>query len=447
MSQNAERKLVESIARELSAKVLLGTELVKRGYTVVLGEDTCVRSRLSGSLSTGVFLDKDFTNAKYEQHKRIADSGCKVYALDEEGLILTTAQLYLETRLGKDTTANFEKMFLWGDMHRDVIEEVMPELLPKCIVAGNPRMDLLRNGMAFYNADAERYKEKYGDYILVSSSFGKSRRGEDYTRVNGDGVTSYTVDFYKDRREFKLRYYETFIEAIQHLAKSVDRQIIVRPHPGDTMFINRFIEDLAPYENVHVIREGESNGWIAGAALLIHSGCSTAYEAYCGGRISIQYEPDEFEPYKLMFSDFIRSLSDVARTPEELTEIAKAYLNGEKGWDGFATKEKEDRYKYNLLHSDKLFASIIADAFDENEYKEGVAKIKCPRTLHEQWTIIHGRMRALKKKNIGKNTDYISKKKMADLINRACDLIGEPVQVEIKELKHNIYCLSPIKKS
>ena len=74
-----------------------------------------------------------------------------------------------------------------------------------------------------------------------------------------------------------LTTYE-FIKAIKYLSKhSNGYDIVLRPHPVEDIKIwKTYLEGV---NNVHVIREDSISAWVNTAFAVMHSGCTTAFEA------------------------------------------------------------------------------------------------------------------------------------------------------------------------
>jgi surface carbohydrate biosynthesis protein len=74
---------IESQARELDAKLLLGLVALERGWVSVIGEKNSVRNSCATS-QPGVFLSHNARDGRESSFKRLKSYGHKIAVLDEE---------------------------------------------------------------------------------------------------------------------------------------------------------------------------------------------------------------------------------------------------------------------------------------------------------------------------------------------------------------------------
>ena len=85
--------------------------------------------------------------------------------------------------------------------------------------------------------------------------------------------------------------------AIRELARRRPKQhIIVRPHPGEDL--KRWDGLFGECPNVKVIREGAHLPWTMACRLLLHTSCTTGFEAQVAGKVafSLVHEPAGLPP-------------------------------------------------------------------------------------------------------------------------------------------------------
>jgi hypothetical protein len=97
------------------------------------------------------------------------------------------------------------------------------------------------------------------------------------------------------------------------------RKFIIRAHSsGDATF---YEDVFGHYSNVKIVRQGDARPWIKGCEAMVHSGCTTGFEAIVAGKKVINYMPSGIG------SDFNISIAEeagaLAINPNEVIE----YLN------------------------------------------------------------------------------------------------------------------------
>jgi surface carbohydrate biosynthesis protein len=283
---------VETLAREFDGKLLLALIAAERNWTVILGEQTVLRERLS-TMPPGTFLSKSArgTNAQHFDHMRRL--GHHVAVLDEEALVRQTDDIYV-MKHEKGALDHVDLLMTWGEENADLWRESGLFDPARIAVTGNPRVDMLRPELRpYHQAEIDAIHGRYGDYVLFNSNFamvnhfiaGKSR----FT------LASWVPD--QDRQaqtsailDHKRALFDRFRTLLPKVARAIAPvKLVVRPHPSESH--QAWEEALEGEPNAVVVFEGSVVPWIAGARAMIHNGCTTAVEGAVVGITSLCYRP------------------------------------------------------------------------------------------------------------------------------------------------------------
>lgn len=430
---------LETPSRELRAKTLLVTELLNRGYRVVFGDHGALQKKFAPKFASGIYYDKDFMRPQAEVWKPIKENGCKIYALDEEGVIYETRTLYQQMRIGLESISMLDGVFTWGPDQFEMIKEAYPDMDKKGYVTGNPRGDVLgKNTDIYFGSDAKKYKEKYGPYILINSSFSHTRTKERLKTLCGD-FPKESEDFYLERQAFQEKLAYAFVEGVAEFAKKCPYNIVVRPHPNRNAFVQEFFDAMGDLPNVHIIRTGDSNAWIYGSEMMIHGGCSTAYEAYDAGRVSILYQPMYEERFDAPFPNL---LSEKTTTPDELLKVVNKYMEHKEERETFFTEEKESMIRERVAHPNGKFAvQNIVDVLDNNEFDDSLSNIPSQKTLRIIAKIYRGKWRRFRRRKMQDKKEYLYPKEIKKLVHTAQKALNSTFDFKIKELDYNVFLL------
>lgn len=290
---------IEIVERELDAKLLLALEAVERGYEVYIG-DYLQMPKFALRFKGGFYLYKAMVDNKAKSlFEPLYKGGVNIGALDEEGLIFPSLEHYAKSRIGTGSSLKFiKKIFTWGQQQKDFIKNKFDLEDTDVVVTGNPRIDLLRYPYAnTYSKKIDELKAKFGDYILINTNFGPGNylsifRFSYYEHMKEFGRIKSIEDeeFYKNRVEYYKSLMDHYIVMVNELAKTIfPKNIIIRPHPSENH--HTWIEKFKNIQNVHIKFDGAVVPWILASEGLIHTGCTTAVEAFILEKSIIRYNP------------------------------------------------------------------------------------------------------------------------------------------------------------
>ncbi|BCX81728.1 hypothetical protein MIT9_P1306 [Methylomarinovum caldicuralii] len=286
---------IEIKARELDATILLACVLAEGGHQVWLGNHKYSK-RTAHTLPPLVYLGRTVTQAVGKRYRWLRDMGHCITALDEEGLVIYSQEIYRTRRIGRETIRIPQALFAWGPANAAIWGEELGDA-SRIHITGNPRFDLLRAPLReIYRQRAAAYQARFGRYVLFNSNFHwVNTRDAAATRLpDPDDVAAgrFPVPaFYNpDLARYRIRLFRAYLEALPRLARSLPQlHFIIRPHPA---------ENPAPWQkatahlpNCTVLHEGEVTPWILGSEAVLHHSCTTAVEATVLGKPVVCYRP------------------------------------------------------------------------------------------------------------------------------------------------------------
>lgn len=291
---------IEVKPRELDAKLLIAAEACRKGYSVIIG--TKALNSLLPQGPKGIYFYKDAQAPLFERFKYIKSLGHKIAVHDEEGLVQQSDDDYLKRRVMFETIKHVQMFFCWGTHQAGLINQAKQVFKSDVAIkiTGHPRFDLLRIPLRGYNAVQ---KSTNGRTILINTKLAECnhQRGangwldilKSYNMLHSDSCLPLRLD----QIAYKKNLFNHYKELVKQLsARYPDDQIIIRPHPSESITV---WQDLAAsLQNVVVTKQHNIGYWLNLSDVVIHTGCTTAIEAYTTGLPVITFKPvhdDRFE--------------------------------------------------------------------------------------------------------------------------------------------------------
>jgi len=348
---------IETIVRELNARLLLAHQAVNRGYSVITGDKYNVY-KAAEILKSGIYFYKSH-GVKNFPKKVSCDTEFKFISLDEEGLVFVNDNKYLLNSKPYELE-HLDMVFTWGSYQRDLLIKENPGLRKKTVAIGNPRFDLLRPEFkVLYDSESRKICKKWGKYILINTNFAPGNfsrlyecsyvesRVHQFFTIIGRAPTEEEKNFIVEEAKYYRELFERYVEMIKVIsAKFPDINFVLRPHPSEDII--NWKEALKNLRNVHVVFKGSAIDWIIGALVVIHTGCTTGIEAWALQKPVIAYNPntkkgiepplpnkfgvkvtDIGELYKVL-ADVIKGNFKLKIDKKQL-EIAKSYIESITG--------------------------------------------------------------------------------------------------------------------
>ncbi|MBI2255508.1 MAG: hypothetical protein HYU58_12870 [Proteobacteria bacterium] len=349
---------VEIAARELDAKLLLACLATKRSFPTILGCRFDLDLR-ADQLPRGIRLEKGVTDASYKMFRNLDDLGYALAACDEEALVYYSDPIYWETRLSERSLRLVRHLMAWGPDNVRLWSAWPGKMQVPVTATGNARMDLLRTEFrGLHRKAAEEIRGAFGDFILLNSNFGSVNF---YDRAKKTKLERYiekhNATTFQAHRQSLFHAFLSIVPEIAHAFPDVT--IIVRPHPAEDH--RAWTAASAALPNVQVIYSGSVLPWLAGAAAVLHNGCTTAVEAFLLGTPAIAYRPIVSSDWDIALPN---QLSHEASSVEGLISLLRDRLSGRL--DDEAVQQRGNRLLANVLapRTGRLASERILDAIE-----------------------------------------------------------------------------------
>lgn len=334
---------IETKARELDAKLLLGLMAAERGWGVILGVDDI---RIRPDFPRGVIAENSLSPGRFEDIRAAQATGRKVVAWCEEGLVHRHSdEGYVRNRVERQSYEAVEAFFTWGEKQAAAIARQLGGGPDRLVVAGNPRFDILRPELrGVFDDRAREIRRRYGPFILVNTKFSQynNYRGEAYklaalTRRGRIRTKEHEAE-YLGFVDYQKGTFHAFQEAVACLSKRFPgHRVVIRPHPSES---HRPWQELArTRDNVAVVYEGTVAPWLLASDVSIHNNCTTGVEAYALERPSISYRPIRDPRYSYLLPNAVCTEVEAL---DELTARVDDVLEGRPISDPAAETERRE---------------------------------------------------------------------------------------------------------
>lgn len=438
---------IEIKVRELTAKFFLSCVAAENGFNVIIGSKQLV-IRLMKYLPKGIFLDKGFGPPHAKTFSYYKSIGNRIVALDEEGLVIPNDNEYLNYRVSKEALKYADLVFAWGKKHSHLLSLKEEECSSKIVLAGNPRIDLLKPEVrGIFNEEVERLTNIYSPFILINTNFAPynyKSGANNYLKhlLSTNRIKDKDSEvFYLEKIEHYNQLFHSFVEMIRKLSRMFNNhKFILRPHPSENHQIWESI--FKKHSNVIVRHEGNVVPWIIASEAVIHNGCTTGIESFLLNVPVISYRPIVSDCYDKKLPN---ELSRQAYNLKELISILEKIIkesNIEESF--FQIKKKKDIVKEYISNIDGPFScDIIIQSLQKLEsiptYNNNYIQtfIKPYIQLIGKALTLKNKIRYLnakKKKNIYQKFPGINRSEMESLLdniinttNRFSDIVINPI--------------------
>ncbi|XPV53469.1 MAG: hypothetical protein ACNI3H_15110 [Halarcobacter ebronensis] len=133
---------LEITTREFQSKSLLAYKLAMKGYGVIVKHDIADDVKI---FPKGLYFINSIYQNSHRQIKKIYDHGNKIFCLDEEGLVIRSADEYVR-RLPDSNLELLTKFFCTGDNQYELLRKGTSIDKNKLVISGNPRINMLDKG-------------------------------------------------------------------------------------------------------------------------------------------------------------------------------------------------------------------------------------------------------------------------------------------------------------
>jgi surface carbohydrate biosynthesis protein len=421
---------IEFQSREFDSKVLLAATLTERGYAVVLGQQWLIYENIP-RLQPGVILFKSFNKIHQSAMAVARQSGHRVVILDEEMLA--------QTEVKSVEALCTEGIFQWPDLilaDGQFEHEILRRLSNgknRIEITGNGRIDLLKPALRpLFQREIDEVVARHGDFVLVNTNFTiansiwqgaaqvtKIQMQAGFIKPN-DAASMQTWQDYLDFEEANLPAMHT---AIRELARRRPQQrIIVRPHPAEEL--QRWDGLFAEFPNVKVIREGSHLPWTMACRLLLHTSCTTGFEAQVAGKLAFSLVPRSSWITSSLLSNRVNpTFSD----PLVMVSAAEAVLDGSPAPSPQPHATPPEQYVWNYAGNNAT--DRIADLLLED----------LPRPAPLTLPALQGTPRDPRLKS----KFEVSLKHCSDILLRVRETCGFKKKMDLQELGESVFAVAP----
>jgi surface carbohydrate biosynthesis protein len=310
-----------------------------------------------------VIIENDATPASLNFFLDARRLGFRIVALDEEAISVASNSWYVKQRINEDTLSQLDFLFTRGQGDMLAIKKKYPQLSNKLIVAGNPRLDILRPRRLQPNYDLDKAP------ILIMSRFSRSNPfaiTRDHALKNSIRkfrLNKQNTTFYKAYLEHMHNIFDLFFPMVGRLAeKFKTEKIIVRPHPSENYSTWQSLADN--YDNLSVNGLGTAEEHASIAKLVIHNGCTTGLEAALIGCPVFSYMPIVDNRYDVPLPNIV---SSQFYNEDSLFDAIKNFQNQPID-SSINAKNTWEKIKFNWVgdKSDRLSVEIIIDTINDH---------------------------------------------------------------------------------
>lgn len=275
---------IELENRELHSKILLASHALKKGFKVILGKKNQL-NRFIKHMPPGVYYGLGAFKNFEVFYSYLNKKKFNIVVCEEEGLVTYKEDMYIDMRVSKDTLQYINRIYTWGDHHRDILNNKFVKFKNRFVVTGNPRFDLINEKYnKIYKNEISYIKNKYKKIFLVCTSFSSVnhfQKNIDYIQSLIEKKTirnKETKERFIKYQNLKKKTLESYVKLIPIIAeKNPDIDFIIRPHPSENHDLYLSLEKK--HKNIFVETRFSVHPWIKCSIGILHHYCTTAIEA------------------------------------------------------------------------------------------------------------------------------------------------------------------------
>ena len=421
---------VEFMAREFDSKALLAATLASRGYMVVIGQQWMVYENLH-RLPAGVMLFKSFNNIHHPPMLRAKKAGHFIAILEEE--LLAHIEEKAIRNFCTDHIFELPNLVIANGAFEQEVLKRLSGGKARVEVAGNGRIDLLKTGYrGYFQKEIDAIKARHGDFILVNTNFGIINTSweslEEVTRIHVDAgfvkpEDPASMQAWQDQIEFEELNKAAILEAVRELARRRPGQkIVVRPHPAEDL--KRWEDAFPGLPNVEIVREGPHVPWTLACRMLLHTSCTTGFEARVAGKTAFSLVP---KPNWISDSFISNQVNPVFRNAPDLVAAVEKFLDA--GEAPALPPEAIPPAHYVWNFDDENGIRRIADLL--------VKELPPPKPVVLPALEYQGRDERLKSKFFLLEQDF---RAVLERVRAAAGITG---QLAVREIGESLFCIGP----
>jgi surface carbohydrate biosynthesis protein len=423
---------VEFQFREFDGKALIAAVLAKRGYNVLFGQQWTLGANFD-HWPPGAVLFKSFNNIHRPAMLAAKRNHQRLFVLEEE--LLAHSEKQAIANYCTDGIFDLPDVVLANGACEKAALVALSGGKARVEVTGNPRVDLLKPDFrAFFSRDIAAIRARFGDFVLVNTNFGiintawpdiaaVTQLHIDAGFVKPDDPAS--VQAWEDQIEFERLNKAAMIDAIKDLSgRRPNLNIVVRPHPAEALERWAGIFDDLP--NVSVVREGPHVSWTLACKLLLHTSCTTGFEAHAAGKLALSLVTN---PNWISRSFISNQLNPVFTDSVALVDAAEGFLErGEAVASGHMGPAEAAQYVWNI--GNKNAAHRIATLLTQDLPASG-ERVALPA------------VDAFDRNPAQKEKLAVSLPDCIDTMDRIFKIIGAPKGMRLDQIDESLFYFSP----
>ena len=225
---------------------------------------------------------------------------------------------------------------------------------------------------------------------------------------------------------------DEYCTLINSLSDNLPINIVVRPHPAEkncSFWVDKFKEK----KNVYVCNVGDANAWIYSSELMIHSGCTTAYESCVLNKPSIYYNPIMEKAVGSEFSMKANTIPDVINLIKKMVSgetDTKQYLDG---------TPKQFMHELTLITEDKSSSERIADVLDEFESVQYSKPINLGQNSKTRLIMLKNLIKHLLGKYWNSKFEYTTRKEVMDIVTNSAIIMNYKEKILVNHPDTNTF--------
>lgn len=373
---------VEFQSREFDSKILLALTLAQRGYAAVVGQQWMLSVNYE-TLPAGTVLFKSFNKIHHAAMQQARAGGHFVAALEEE-LLAQSEEKGVAFSCADGIFRLVDLILANGEFEQRVMASINNGSA-RIEISGNSRVDLLKPDFRDLFAEKiDQIKQEHGDYVLVNTNFGihnsvwQSKESVTEIGIKAGVIKPDDPQSVKDWQEY-IDYEDAnrkeIYAAISELSgRRPEQKIIVRPHPNENL--QTWEEKFGGVKNVAIIREGSHMPWTMAAKVLLHTSCTTGFEAYVAGTPAVSLVPYNSWVTSSLLSNKVNPIFPSASS---VVDAIEKILDGATAPEPDAANRPPEFYVWNAKKNNA--ASKISDLLTQMLPAQGRIELPSLRSL------------------------------------------------------------------
>lgn len=293
---------IEIYEREIDSRLLLAIKVASRGAKAIVGRrNNQVFRQVSGAT---FFLSPGHANTSLRLVQKFEQSDNTICFHDEEGFIRQSDQIYLEQRVGQTVRQHGKINFTWNKSQDELLRSI--QVSTTCIT-GSPKFDL---PLMMKRPLPKKLRININTRFALANPAGEiGLEGMfELARLNGD-FTDLDRKRLIDRYEKDTVVYSEFLDLIERIGQDGSLPTAIRVHPAESQ--NRYREIAEKYSNIEVEDGVPLFDSINQTSVVVHDGCTTAFDAKLMDRHVLALRPESVGTY---YDDLANNFSDVCCT-------------------------------------------------------------------------------------------------------------------------------------